>query len=46
MSIYRFIAPKLPRKLIYNRYNIWGKTREMPEVAPKSFEQIYKELKS
>jgi len=43
MSIYRFIAPKLPRKLIYNRYNIWGKTREMPEVAPKSFEQIYKE---
>lgn len=35
----------LPRGILYNKLNIWGQTREMPDFAPKSFKQIYKEMK-
>ena len=36
----------LPRRLIYNRYNVWGRTRELPEFAPKTFAQIYRERRN
>lgn len=32
----------LPRKLIYNRLNVWGKEREMPVAPGESFKQWYK----
>lgn len=38
----RYIIKNLPHKLIYNRFNIWGKGRELPEVPKESFKQWYK----
>jgi L-lactate dehydrogenase complex protein LldF len=42
MRIYRKVILRLPRFLIYNRFNKWGIGREMPTPAPKSFEEILK----
>ncbi len=33
----------MPRFLIYNRLNGWGKQRELPDVPAKSFRQMYAE---
>lgn len=32
-----------PRFMIYNRFNIWGKKRELPKIKEKSFKEIYQE---
>ncbi len=32
-----------PRFMLYNRLNDWGKGREMPVIAPKTFNQMWKE---
>jgi len=44
MGIYRKIEPLIPKSLLYK--SAWGRQREIPKVAPKSFEQIYKEMRS
>jgi len=44
MDIYRKIEPLIPKSLLYK--SAWGRQREIPKVAPKSFEQIYKEMRS
>ena len=36
----RKIVPWLPRFLIYNRLNPWGKQREMPEMPKQSFRAL------
>jgi hypothetical protein len=33
----------LPRRLLYHPANVWGRTRELPTFAPKTFAQLYKE---
>ena len=38
------ILKYLPKSIIYSKYNIWTKDREMPQVAKKSFQQLYKEM--
>jgi L-lactate dehydrogenase complex protein LldF len=38
----RWGIKNLPRKLVYNRLNVWGKERELPEVPKESFKQWYK----
>jgi len=38
----RWIVPKLPRFLIYNRLNDWGKQRELPKFPKESFREWYK----
>jgi len=38
----RKIVPWLPRFMIYNRFNKWGKQREMPEFPKQSFRIMYK----
>jgi len=30
-----------PRSLVYNRFNAWGKSRELPEVPEESFKEWY-----
>jgi len=40
-KIYR-LSQKLPKKLIYNRFNIWTKDRVMPHMPQETFEEIYK----
>ncbi len=37
----RWWLPKLPRFLVYNRLNAWGKQREIPAFPTKSFRELY-----
>lgn len=39
----RFWTPKLPRFLVYNRFNIWGRQRELPTMPPRSFRDLWRE---
>jgi L-lactate dehydrogenase complex protein LldF len=38
----RWSIKNLPRKLVYNRLNVWGKEKELPEIPMESFKQWYK----
>ncbi len=38
----RVFGPHLPRFLVYNRLNAWGKQREIPAFPKKSFREQYK----
>jgi L-lactate dehydrogenase complex protein LldF len=47
-ALYRFagdlaraIVPNLPRWVLYNRLNPWGKQRELPEFPAESFRQQF-----
>ncbi|MEZ6065569.1 MAG: lactate utilization protein B [Planctomycetaceae bacterium] len=42
-SMARFWLPKLPRFMIYNRFNDWGRQREMPPMPRQSFRQQWKQ---
>ncbi len=42
-KIARTIVPMLPKAMIYNRFNVWGKTRDLPPMPKKSFKELYKE---
>lgn len=37
----RWLLPKLPRSLVYNRFNPWGRQRELPPMPPRSFREQY-----
>ncbi|QDT56181.1 Lactate utilization protein B [Caulifigura coniformis] len=39
----RFWLPKLPRFVVYNPLNPWGKQRELPAAPKKSFRDLYAE---
>lgn len=39
----RTIVPRLPRALVYNRFNPWGLQRELPEFPRQSFRQQFAE---
>lgn len=41
----RKIFPYLPRFLVYNRFNAWGKQRELPPMPDQSFREIYAQRK-
>ena len=41
----KFLMPLIPRKILYSKYNVWGRGREMPTLAKKSFSDIYKKMK-
>ncbi len=43
MATMRFVLPHIPRSILYNRFNIWGREREMPMPAKKSFKDLYNE---
>ena len=38
----RRIVPRLPRLLVYNRFNPWGRQRELPRCRPASFREQYR----
>ena len=42
-KIGRWVVPKLPRFLVYNGLNPWGKQRELPPMAKRSFADLYEE---
>lgn len=39
------IANSLPRGIVYNGLNDWGKEREMPKFAKESFNEMWKRIK-
>jgi L-lactate dehydrogenase complex protein LldF len=42
-KVARKVVPLLPNSLIYNKLNVWGKTRDMPKMPKKSFKELYKQ---
>lgn len=38
----RWVMPKLPRFMVYNRLNAWGKQRELPPMPKESFRDLYR----
>jgi L-lactate dehydrogenase complex protein LldF len=42
-KLMRWLLPKLPRALVYNRFNAWGRQRELPAMPEKSFRELLKE---
>jgi L-lactate dehydrogenase complex protein LldF len=42
-KVLRKTVPLLPKSLIYNKMNIWGKQRDLPKMPEKSFKDLYKE---
>ena len=45
-KIARWVLPKLPRFMIYNRFNAWGKQRELPPMPNQSFRELYRQRKN
>lgn len=41
----RKMVPLLPRALVYSKFNLWGKNRELPPFPKNSFKELYKEKK-
>ena len=41
----RWIFPKLPRFMIYNSLNVWGKQRDLPPMPKQSFRELYRQRK-
>ncbi len=39
----RTIVPRLPRFLVYNRFNAWGRKRELPQFPQQSFRELYRQ---
>ncbi|WP_108062175.1 lactate utilization protein B [Poseidonibacter lekithochrous] len=42
-KIARKVVPKLPDSLVYNKANAWGKQRDMPKMAEKSFKEMFEQ---
>ncbi len=38
----RRIAPRTPRALLYGRWNVWGRQRELPPMPRHSFRRLYR----
>jgi L-lactate dehydrogenase complex protein LldF len=39
----RRVGSRLPRRLLYGRWNVWGRQRELPPMPRRSFRQLYRE---
>jgi len=39
----RWAIPKLPRVILYGRWNVWGRQRELPPFPKESFREMYKQ---
>ena len=42
-KVARKIVPLLPKGLLYNKFNVWGEGRDLPNFPKKSFKELYKE---
>ncbi|HVW37171.1 MAG TPA: lactate utilization protein LutB domain-containing protein, partial [Pirellulales bacterium] len=42
----RAIVPRLPRFMVYNRFNAWGQKRELPAFPKQSFRELYRQRRS
>ena len=39
----RVIVPKLPKSILYNKLNVWGKQRDLPKFPKKNFKKMFKD---
>jgi L-lactate dehydrogenase complex protein LldF len=39
----RWLVPRLPRFMIYHRFNAWGQKRELPVFPKQSFRELYRQ---
>ena len=39
--IFRVMLRRLPRVLVYNRLNLWGRQRDFPRIPDTSFREWY-----
>ena len=44
-KVARKVVPMLPKSVLYNKANVWGKQRDLPEFPKKSFKELYQEQK-
>lgn len=42
-NIARHVVPWLPRFMVYNGLNAWGRQRDLPDMPKKSFRQLYQD---
>ncbi len=40
-KIARKVVPILPKALLYNKFNVWGKERDLPKFPKNSFKELY-----
>ena len=38
----RWLLRYAPRFMVYNRWNVWGKQRELPVAPRESFRELYR----
>jgi L-lactate dehydrogenase complex protein LldF len=41
-KVIRWVLSRLPRSLVYHRWNAWGRQRELPPMPKQSFRQMYR----
>jgi L-lactate dehydrogenase complex protein LldF len=41
-KLLRLVIPKLPRSLVFARWNVWGRSRELPPMPRSSFRELVK----
>jgi L-lactate dehydrogenase complex protein LldF len=41
-KVFRKCGRLLPRFLLYNRWNVWGRQRELPVIPTESFRELYR----
>lgn len=41
-KVARKVVPLLPKALIYNKSNVWGRQRDLPNMPKNSFKELYK----
>jgi len=41
-AVSRWAVRFLPRRVLYARFNLWGRTRELPDFAPETFAERYR----
>jgi L-lactate dehydrogenase complex protein LldF len=39
----RALGRRLPRSVLYGRWNVWGRQRELPPLPPRSFRELYRD---
>ena len=42
-KVARKVVPKLPKSMVYNNSNVWGKQRDLPNMPEKSFKEMFEE---
>ena len=41
----RHVMPLLPRAVVYARWNVWGRQRELPPMPKETFRERYRRLR-